>query len=201
MANQEIKELIQLAGVPPSDNEAVAWLEEALGSAEFSNRVANQRPVPADHNDLLADIEKKANDLDRRLRRLRKRSYTWRAFWRSSAFGPVRLNRAVDREVLSTLTKIVRAAQIEKDPQKGRPRKVGEQQVVDRALGFFVQYSPLEPSGTPTGAFARFARKFYVVATNRHGDIDRQIRVAMKRLPILRERARLMSTRDRKRSS
>ena len=195
MTEHEIKDLLRLAGTSPSDKKAaVAWLRDALATAEFSNRVAKQRPLPADHNDLLADIEKKAKELDKRLQRLRNRPYSWRAFWRSSVFGPVRLNRVVHREVLSTLKNIVRAAQIEKDPGQGRPRMVGKQQVVDRALAFFVRYSPLAPSGTPTGAFATFARAFYLVATkvdpDRDGGLDRQIRQAIKGLPVQRERAR-----------
>ena len=195
MTEHEIKDLLRLAGTSSSDKKAaVAWLRDALATAEFSNRVAKQRPLPADHNDLLADIEKKAKELDKRLQRLRNRPYSWRAFWRSSVFGPVRLNQVVDREVLSTLKNIVRAAQIEKDPGQGRPRKAGKQQVVDRALAFFVRYSPFAPSGTPTGAFATFARAFYIVATrvnpDRDGGLDRQIRQAIKGLPVQRERAR-----------
>ena len=206
MTEHEIKDLLRLAGTSPSDKKAaVAWLRDALGSAEFSNRMAKQRPLPADHNDLLVDIEKKAKGLDKRLQRLRNRPYSWRAFWRSSVFGPVRLNRVVAREVLSTLKKIVRAAQIEKDPGKGRPRKIGKQQVVDRAFAFFVRYSPHEPSGTPTGAFAGFARAFYAAAIkvdpDDDGGLDRQIREAIKRLPTQRDRARHMSMRQRQKSS
>jgi hypothetical protein len=195
LTEHEINDLLQLAGTSPSDKRtAGAWLRDALATAEFSNRVAKQRPLPADHNDLLADIEKKAKELDKRLQRLRTQPYSWRAFWRSSVFGPVRLNRVVVREVLSTLANIVRAAQIGKDPRQGRPRRAGKQHVVDRSLAFFVRYSPLEPSGTPTGAFATFTRAFYLVATkvdpDRHGGLDRQIRQAIKRLPVQRERAR-----------
>jgi hypothetical protein len=55
--------------------------------------------------------------------------------------------------------------------------------VVDLAFAFFVRFSVHEPSGTATGAFAKFARKFYAHVTGvdpeQHRGLDRQIRQAV----------------------
>ena len=92
------------------------------------------------------------------------------------------------------LEKVVNAADASKDPERGRRREAGKQHAVDRALGFFDRFSPLEPSGTPTGAFAQFAREFYSAVTgvdpDKHRGLDRQITQAVKRLPIERKRLR-----------
>jgi hypothetical protein len=56
--------------------------------------------------------------------------------------------------------------------------------MVNLAFGFFVRFSPRRPSGSPTGAFATFAREFYSAATGvdaeDHGGLDRQIRHAAR---------------------
>jgi hypothetical protein len=104
------------------------------------------------------------------------------------------------------LKEIERAAQTAKDERKGRPREIGKQRVVDLAFAFFVRHSPRKPSGTPTGPFATFAREFYSVTMKLRpddddADLDRQIREAIKQLPIEQERTGHMSERHRKRSS
>jgi len=190
-----IQQLLQLAGVPPSDREAAAWLNEAIAGARHSHRAAKQRPRPADHNDLLADIERSAKELTRRIERLDRYPFSWRAFWRSRAFGPVYRNRLEIREVLTTLENVVRAAEGAKERRPGRPREVGKQHVVDLAFAFFVRFSTLRPSGTPTGPFATFARTFYsAVGVHPHGRLDRQIRQALTRLPIEHQRAQRKSS-------
>src|SRR5262249_47992918 len=85
-------ELLRLAGVPPSNRKAVAWLNDAIDQARSRYRVAKQRPLPADHNALLADIDKSAKKLTKQIERLRWHSVPWYAFWRSSVFGPVHHN-------------------------------------------------------------------------------------------------------------
>ena len=162
------------------------------------HRAATQRPLPADHNALLADIEKSAKELTKRIERLRWHPVTRHAFWRSSVFGPVHNNRVEVPDVLSTLEKVVTAAGTAKDRGKGRRREFGKQRVVEMAFSFFVRFSAHTPSGTPTGAFATFAREFYSAVTGvdpeKRGDgIERQIREAAKRLPIERQRAQRMS--------
>src|SRR5262245_44418722 len=213
--DQEIKQLLKLANVPSSDKRAMSWLETALNAARASDR-AVKRPLPADHNDRLADVANKARALAKQLQRLGRYPHSWHAFWRSFKALPARpfhrravgddevkhaLREAAHRspveadEILSTLKNLECAARAAKDPRKGRPRVVKKQQVVDLAFAFFVRCSPLTPSGTPTGPFARFARAFYAAAIGSDSDVnlDRQLRAAIKRLPVEQERAKHMS--------
>ena len=182
MLENRIPHLLKLAGVSPSDRAAAAWLNEAIAGTRHNYRAAKQRPLAVDHNTLLADIEKSAKELTKRIGRLRRYPSSRHLFWRSQAFGPVHRDRVEVREVLSTLESIARAADLAKDRRQGRRREAGKQHVVDLALGFFERFSPLSPSGTPTGAFATFAREFYSAAIgsdpDRHGGLDRQIRQA-----------------------
>jgi hypothetical protein len=189
---------LRLAGVPPSDKKAAAWLSDAIELAQSIYRATQQRPVPVDHNALLADIEKSAKELTKQIERLRWHPATRHAFWRSTVFGPVHHNRVEVPEVLSTLEKVVTAAGTAKDRGKGRRREFGKQRVVDMAFSFFVRFSAHTPSGTPTGAFATFAREFYAAVTGvdpekRGGGLDRQIRQAVRRLSIERQRAQRIS--------
>ena len=197
MTENSIKHLLKLAGVSPSEGKAIAWLSDSLVAARHVNRAAKERPLPADHNELLADIEKRAKQLTKQIERLRRHPATWRAFWRSRVFGPVYRDRFEVPKVLSALEKIVSAAQDARDDRKGRRRETGKQHVVDLAFSFFVRFSPRKPSGTPTGPFAKFAREFYFAVTEvyaeSHGGLDRQIRQALERLPIERERAQRKS--------
>jgi hypothetical protein len=192
-----IQHLLQLAGVSPSDGAAASWLSEAIEGARASYKVAEQRPHSADHNELLADIEKSAKELTKRVERLRRHPFSWRAFWRSRAFGPVYGNRIEVDAVLDALQTVVRAADMARDPRQGRRPEVGKQHVVDLALAFFVRFSRHRASGTATGAFARFARAFYAAVIEgepeRYSGLDRQIRQAATRLPVEPQRARRKS--------
>ena len=184
---------LELAGVRSLDEMAATWLSSAIEGARSNFRATKKRPRAADHNALLGDIEKKAKKLTKRIERLRRYPASWRAFWRSPAFGPVRFNRVELAQVVSALESIERAAKAARDDRKGRRPEVGKQHVVDLALAFFVRFSPHRPSGTPTGTFAAFAQAFYKVVTglgpDQHGELTRQIRQAVKRhLPIERER-------------
>jgi hypothetical protein len=194
---ESIPRLLELGGVSRSNKEAAAWLREAIEGARGSYRAGKNRPLATDHNDLLADIEKSAKELIKRIERLRQHPVTWHAFWHCSVFGPVFNNRVEVPEVLATLGKIVSAADAAKDRRKGRRREVGKQHVVDLAFGFFVRFSPHTSSRTATGLFAEFARAFYAAVTStqpgERGDLDRQIRQAAKRLPMERERAQRKS--------
>jgi hypothetical protein len=161
-------------------------------------RAVKQRPLPVDHNALLADIEKSAKELIKQIERLRWYPGLRHAFWRSSVFGPVHHDRVEVPEVLSAFEKVIRAAGTVKDRGKGRRREFGKQRVVDTAFSFFVRFSAQTPSGTQTGAFAKFAREFYSAVTGvdphkRGNGIDRQIRQAVTRLPIERQRAQRKS--------
>ena len=189
--------LLRHAGVPPSDKKAAAWLSDAIELAQSIYRATKQRPIPVDHNALLADIEKSAKELSKRIERLRRHPIPWHAFWRSSVFGPVHQNRVEVPDVLSTLENVVTAAGTAKDRGKGRRREFGKQRVVDMAFSFFVRFSAHTASGTPTGAFAKFAREFYAAVTGvdpqDHSGLDRQIREAVKRQSIERPRAQRKS--------
>jgi hypothetical protein len=186
--SEEVQRLLQLANVPPSDATAASWLAAAIEGARSNYRAAKQRVLAADRNDLLADVEKSANELIKRIQRLKRQPLSQRAFWHSRAFGPVYGDRVEIREILSVLDKIVRAADGAKDRRKGRPSEVGKQHVTNLAFGFFVKFSTYRPSGTPTGPFAKFAHGFYAAVTNvsaeKDGGLDRQIRQAMKRSPV-----------------
>jgi hypothetical protein len=191
-------ELLRLAGVAPSDKKAAeAWLSDAIELAQSMYRAVKQRPLPVDHNALLADIEKSAQELAKRIERLRRHPIPWHAFWRASVFGPVHHNRVEVPDVLSTLAKVVTAAGTAKDRGKGRRREFGKQRVVDMALAFFDRFSAHTASGTPTGAFARLTREFDLavtgVAPEDHSGLDRQIREAVRRQSITRPRAQRKS--------
>lgn len=190
-------ELLRLAGVPPSNRKAVAWLNDAIDQARSRYRVAKRKPLPADHNALLADIDKSAKKLTKQIERLRRHPGPWYAFWRSRVFGPVHHNRVEVPDVLFTLAKVVTAAGTAKDRGKGRRREFGKQRVVDMALAFFDRFSAHTASGTPTGAFAKFTREFYVAVTGvdpeDHSGLDRQIREAVRRQSITRPRAQRKS--------
>ena len=178
---------MRLAGVPPSNRKAVAWLNDAIDQARSRYRVAKRKPLPADHNALLADIDKSAKKLTKQIERLRRHPGPWYAFWRSRVFGPVHHNRVEVPDVFSTLDNLAKAASSGKDLSKGgRRRETGKQYVVDTALSFFIRFSAHTPSGNPTGTFATFAREFYSVATGVDPEesgagIDRQITQAITR--------------------
>jgi len=205
LEREQLQHLLQVAGISPSNNNAAAWLRQTLEGARSSYKVAKERPIAADYNTLLEDIEKSAKELIDRIERLRRYSASWLAFWRSTPFGPVDLERVELREVLSTLENIASAADAAKDRRHGRRRKTGKKNAVDLAFAFFVRFSPHQPSGTPTGAFARFAREFYSAATgsepDQDGGLDRQIREAAKHLSIDRERAQRKSVKKSRLSS
>ena len=181
-----LRDLLQLAGIPPSDKKAAKWLEEAVQGARSVRRLAKKRPLPADHNDHLVKVSKRAKDLIKELERLRLQPLCWDAFWTSGVFSPVSLNQLERPDVISTLENIARAAEHARDRRWGPPGKAGKQHVVDFAFAFFARFSPKKPSGTPTGAFAKFAREFYGVVTGadaeKDGGLDRQIRQAAARL-------------------
>jgi len=204
LSKNKIPHLLKLAYVPPTDRKASAWLSQAIEGARPSERAVTP-PLAAVNNDLLADIEKTAKILIKRIERLRRYPFSQHTFWHSEAFGRVYGDRVEVREVLSTLETIVRATDMAKDRRRGRRRETGKQRVVDLAFGFFKQFSPRRPSGTPTGAFANFAREFYCAVTGsdpeRHGGIDRQIREAASRSFRKRQPAQRKSVKKPRHSS
>ena len=88
MADDGIPELLRLAGLRPSDKEAAAWLSNAVeGLKRPDDKAPQKKPLPADHNALLTDIEKSAKELIERLERLRNNRFSQTAFWHSRVFG------------------------------------------------------------------------------------------------------------------
>src|SRR5215470_15768175 len=129
--------LLKLSGVLPSDEkaeEAAAWLSAAIDGARPLLKIAKELLPAAEHNELLADIETTAKKLIKRIERLRRYPASWRAFWRSSAFGPVYLDRVEVKDVTSALERVIRAAATAKDPRQGRRREVDKQNIVNLAL-------------------------------------------------------------------
>jgi hypothetical protein len=215
---KQLKELLELAEVRWSNTGARSWLQSALlaaGALNPTKKKEGQRPLPTDHSERMADIARAASKLNRELVRLRSHPYSWAAFWRAvetrlknisvimdeEDFSRYRARsgRLDDRTCLATLGHLASAAEAAKESRMGRPLAAEKQHIVDLAFGFFARYSPLKPSGTHTGAFGEFARAFHAAAIKRDaGDLDRQIRVAMSRLPIQEERARHLFGQNRK---
>jgi hypothetical protein len=80
----------------------------------------------------------------------------------------------------------------------GRPRKFRKQQIVDLALAFCVRFSPKNPSSDANNFFPAFAERFFELATGSSVEgkgqgIERQVKVALKRLPAEKERAALLN--------
>jgi hypothetical protein len=113
-------------------------------------------------------------------------------------------NDVVERpDVLHVLERIRLAARAAQVRQTGRPPDIRKQQVVDLALAFCARYSPSLPSSDPNKFFTAFAERFYEATTGSSVEkpgagIGRQIKKALKRLPIERERARLLDETPRR---
>jgi hypothetical protein len=173
------------------------------------------QPSPAKHNAPLKAIERDATRLIAALKQLRGHPYAYASFWRFrtlrpvytrkfeeekegfATFEPVYANAFEDAGVMRALTTISDAARKAQLRRSGRPRNVRKQHIVDLALAFCARFSPDTPSSDINNVFPRFAKRFFERATGLsveqkgHG-IDRQIRVAMRRLPIEKERAALL---------
>src|ERR1700712_811639 len=179
---KEIRQLLKMADAP-LDKGARSWLIDALAGARTSRETAKGRPRPADHNEPLADVGRAASRLTKVIQRLDRHPHAAVAFWNSLPALPAGPHRAAWEEdswqelhprklainldkptVLSTLRNIALAARAGRDRRQGRLGDAVKQHVVDLALAFFVRFSPLKASGTPTGPFAKFARTFYAVA-------------------------------------
>jgi hypothetical protein len=199
-----INELLCLAGVSTEDAEARRWLENALAAARGTldpRRVP--RPSPAKHNVPLEKIERASKRLITTLEQLRRHPHAYRSFWSFAAFGPVCANEFERAGVMPTLTTVRDAARKGRVSKTGRPRNFRKQQVVDLALRFCTKYSPKRSSSDVNNYFPAFAERFFELSTGssvegRGRGISRQIKVALKRLPVEPERAaRLNKTRPR----
>ena len=194
-----INELLRLAGVSTEDAAARRWLESALVAARSSidpRRVS--RPSPAKHNAQLEKIERASKRLITTLEQLRRHPYAHRSFWSFAAFGPVFDSKFERAGVMPTLATVREAARKGRVSKTGRPRNVRKQQVVDLALGFCARFSPKRPSSDVNNYFSAFAERFFELSTGssvegRGRGISRQIKTALKRLPVELERAALLN--------
>jgi hypothetical protein len=156
------------------------------------------RPSPAKHNAPLRKIEQASGRLLAALEQLRRHPYAHASFWRFKAFGPVYADEFERAGVLPTLANVRAAARKAQIRRTGRPRNVPKQHIVDSALAFCARFSSDRPSSDINNFFPRFAKRFFEHATglwveDKGCGIDRQIRVAIRRLPIEKERAKLLS--------
>lgn len=194
-----INELLRLAGVSTEDAAARRWLESALVAARSSidpRRVS--RPSPAKHNAPLEKIERASKRLITTLEQLRRHPHAHQSFWSFAAFGPVYDSKFERAGVMPTLTTVREAARKGRVSKTGRPRNVRKQQVVDLALGFCARFSPKRPSSDVNNYFPAFAERFFELSTGssvegRGRGISRQIKAALKRLPVELERAALLN--------
>jgi hypothetical protein len=203
-ADGTIDELLPLARVSPEAAAARLWLGDALTAvwdtvewqlaATGARHLSNAPPASAP----LKRVERAALRLIAALEQLRLHPNAHTRFWRFAAFGPVYANQFARPGVISTLTNVRDAARNTRVRRTGRPRNFRKQKIVDLALAFCARFSPESPSSDVNNFFPRFARRFFEKATGLSAEdkgcgIDRQIRVAMRRLPIERERAKLLS--------
>ena len=196
-----IDELLRLAGVSTEHSAARRWLESALVAARgtLEPRLAGlPQPSPAKHNAPLDEIERASDRLIAALEQLRRHPHAYASFWRFAAFGPVYASEFERAGVIPTLTNIRDAARKARVSRTGRPRNFRKQQIVDLALAFCARFSPKRPSSDVNNFFPPFAERFFEHSTGLsveekgHG-IGRQIRVALKRLPLEMERATLLN--------
>jgi hypothetical protein len=194
-----INELLRLADISTEDAASRRGLESALVAAHSTmdpRRVP--RPYPAKHNAPLEKIERASKRLITTLEQLRRHPYAHQSFWSFAAFGPVCANEFERAGFMPTLTTVREAARKGQVRKTGRPRNVRKQQVVDLALGFCARCSPKRPSNDDKNFFPAFAERFFELSTGSSVDvrgrgISRQIKAALKRLPVELERAALLN--------
>ncbi|MGY4472305.1 hypothetical protein ACVWWK_008014 [Bradyrhizobium sp. LB9.1b] len=194
--DETINELMELAGVSTADHKARGWIGTAL-AASRAPAAYEPRPSPAKHNAPLNAIERATDRLIAALNALKCHGHAHSYFWRAAAFGPIRDANSEAPTVLATVKNIRHAARSARMTQTGRPRNYRKQHLVDLALAFWARFSPNRPSSDQQNKFVDFASLFYEQATGvsverkGHG-IERQIKVALRRLPIEGRRATLL---------
>ena len=201
-----IDELLRLAGVSLEHSVARGWLESALAAARgtLEPRLAATgtmhvaQPSPAKHNAPLDKIERAHDRLITALEQLRRHPYAHASFWRFAAFGPVYVNEFERPDVMGTLTNIRDAARKARVSRTGRPRNFRKQHIVDLALAFCARFSPKRPSTDANNFFPPFAERFFEHSTRfsveeKGRGVGRQITVALKRLPLEKQRAEFLN--------
>jgi hypothetical protein len=171
--------LLSLMAVPAEQqDEACFWLW--IGLRACGDPI--ERHIPTVHNELLETIETAAKALLAGRQKLRESPYTFWDFWEPNSLFETALDppapcfEVEDEDTFRGIEGFVRRAEAAKDRRRHRPRDARKQGIVTVAACLFKQFSPLPLSGTPTGRFAEFARKFYWSATGVDADLDTQIR-------------------------
>jgi hypothetical protein len=188
-----IDDLLELAGISPTDIEARRWLRHALIGAK-STAAGQPKPNPARHNAPLAAIERAAAKLTETMHALRHHPHAYLDFWSYADFGPVFGDKHERPHVISNVKSILTAAQKGRISKSGRPADRRKQHIINLALGFWVRFSPVGPSSDESNPFVSFAERFFENATGlsvdgRGNGIMRQIRAALQRMPIEIQRA------------
>lgn len=191
--DQTIDELLCLAGVSPANTSARSWITDALLAAR-AFAAADPLPLPAKHNAPLDRIIRDTDRLVASLKGLRGHLYAHRDFWRYAAFGPVHNDKFERAGVMPTLKNIRQAASSARVSKTGRPKAVRKQHIIDLALAFCARFSATRPSSDANNFFSLFAERFFEHSTGFSVEdegfgIDRQLKLAMRRLPIHLERA------------
>lgn len=190
--DRKITELLDLAGISTADNAARRWLRDALVGAQ-SIAAGEPRPNPTKHNAPLTKIERTAADLIEAIDALKLHPHAYLDFWSYPGFGPV-FNSSLERPLaISNLKNIRTAAQRAGSRKTGRPPDRRKQHIVNLALAFWTRFSCDQPSSDVNNAFLPFAERFFELSTGlstkaRGHGIDRQIRVALRRLTIEQRR-------------
>ena len=201
-----IDELLRLAGVSTEASAARCWLKSALAAArgQLERRLAATGatrvplPSPAKHNAPLDKVEQATDRLIAALEELRRHPHAHASFWRFEAFGPVCASELERADAIPTLTNIRDAARKARVSRTGRPRNFRKQQIVDLALAFCARFSPKRPSNDVNNFFPPFAERFFELSTEssvegQGNGISRQVKVALKRLPVEMERATFLN--------
>jgi len=201
-----VDELLRLAGISTENSAARRWLESALDAARgtldpqlaATGVTPAPRPCPAKHNAPLEKIEQAGDQLIAAIKELRHHPYAHASFWRFAAFGPVYTNEFERPDIISTMTNVHDAARQARVNKIGRPRNFRKQQIVNLALAFCARFSPKPPSSDVNNFFPRFAERFFEHATrlsidDKNQGIDRQVRAALRRLPLEKVRTKLLN--------
>jgi hypothetical protein len=195
--DRSIDELLRLARASMADSAARRWIRDALVAAQ-AIAARERRPPPATHNAPLDRIERCTDQLISAIDELRRHPDAHGTFWSFAALGPICASTFERPDVMSALNNIRQAARNARVSRTGRPPDVRKQRIVGLALAFCARFSTARPSADVNNFFPLFAERFFEYSTgssieHRGRGIGRQITVALRRLPIERERATLLN--------
>jgi hypothetical protein len=176
------EELLCLAGISLTSVDAHLRLINAIYRARWFAHEWEKVPRPVEQNAVIARVEDAARRLLEALSSLDRQTYGGlRNRFRRAL---IHEGKNDELQVKDLVGRIVSAAAAAKVNPLSRPNGA-KKDIVATALDFFSLRSPFSVSGTGTGKFALFARRFYWAVTGTYPDgegegIDRQIRVVVK---------------------